>query len=296
MRSTHVPRQAFMLVELLVVIAIIAVLISVLLPALNKAREAADTLACGSNLRQIGVAAHQYIAEFGCYPPAGYKFTGGRVLTWDRLLNRYLGGQVPLEYTTSKRFAEKSLKVFICPSDRVPRAAFGAGTLPQSYSAARPFRRSNGTYSPTPEQDAAGYYRYTTLGVMDWGDATRNPNQQQGTKGEQHINVMRHVKPGMVKKPCIMIVERPFDNNFQGEDASCYTINPQWQTWDGGASSTRFPVSHGSRDSRKFNYLFSDGHIELLTRAESWGHESNTLNGACRLGSMWRRNDMLNPQ
>src|SRR5215210_4213670 len=87
-------RTAFTLVELLVVIAIIGILVGLLLPAVQAAREAARRMSCSNNLKQLGLAMHNYHDTYKAFPP-GVTSIGGPGLghwgvSWMPLILRFI--------------------------------------------------------------------------------------------------------------------------------------------------------------------------------------------------------------
>jgi prepilin-type N-terminal cleavage/methylation domain-containing protein len=131
-RSIRKWRSAFTLVELLVVIAIIGVLIALLLPAVQAAREAARQAQCKNNLKQFGLAMHNYEVVYRALP-AGYLYKQGPQgnhlgFSWGTLCLPFLElGNMheqfdldrPVFDAVNQRPREQHLQTFLCPSDPV---------------------------------------------------------------------------------------------------------------------------------------------------------------------------------
>ena len=137
MSTTRPARsRGFTLIELLVVIAIIAILIALLLPAVQQAREAARRTQCRNNLKQLGLAIHNYHDTFLCFPPQmlNVDTNNNRRWGWGVSILPYVeqaqlfnalnpnGAQIPGANTSYNGVAllRGTVAVYLCPSDSGP--------------------------------------------------------------------------------------------------------------------------------------------------------------------------------
>lgn len=233
MLKEPVRKRGFTLIELLVVIAIIAVLIALLLPAVQQAREAARRSTCKNNLKQFGIALHNYHEAFGLFPPAhirtwdgGTGVTGWRGWSVHAMLLPYMDqqplyeqlefrtyfdwadGAAPFPNSKNTTLRRTRIQAFLCPSDT---------TFPGSVE------RGNNNYAGSMGPSLGQYV--SPLGVRD------------GFFNFDVIVRMGDLRDGASNTTC-MAEQLVGDNNNNAYTAGDVVRN---QAWPGGTTTVTKP-------------------------------------------------------
>ena len=260
------------MIELLVVIAIIAILAAMLLPALASAKQKAWRIQCTSQMKQLGLG----MTLFGNdhedrLPPAAFR-TGNYLyqLSWDDYIHRYIGGtdsdgDLLVGISGALTDATKTPKILKCPADRIEISI----SYIKDFASRRTYSMNYGgmmDYSATQTLPAP------TRGVglyISKGDASLPPWDPPGYKAS------------LAKDPSgtLLMAEVPNGRNAAGNDWPSFCAGPSENPALGlgpdpyqlGSGQFGYGDNAYGIHSKRFNYLFHDGHVQALKTTDTIG-------------------------
>jgi prepilin-type N-terminal cleavage/methylation domain-containing protein/prepilin-type processing-associated H-X9-DG protein len=287
MKPSHV-RRAFTLLELLVVLAILAVLVGLLLPAVQKVRQAAARIQCKNNLKQIGVAFHNYHAANDHFPP-GFTSASATVdgegtgpgWGWAAYLLPYLEqeglfGRIDFNKDIrdpANAFARaQSLKVFLCPADSPAGPTFtvvDASGGPLCDVAFANYVGVGGTNEVTGYPDTSGGTQYQ--GVLLRNSRARVTDILDGSSNTLLVGERASKRSPMTTwvgavTGCVVPPQSP---GYDNEGPPVLVLTNTGSVADARVPNN--PLDHvedsNSRHAQGVNFLFADGSVRSVNNS-----------------------------
>jgi prepilin-type N-terminal cleavage/methylation domain-containing protein/prepilin-type processing-associated H-X9-DG protein len=284
-------RRAFTLVELLVVIAIVGVLLALLLPAVQAAREAGRRASCQNNLRQLGLALHNFHGVHRVLPASGWTTAGsgnpkGKFVGWRPLVLPYLEEanlqrlyEFDVNWWEGRNIAAglTPLAVFRCPAvperqevtsavAKPPRPAmtFPGPLAPTDYEAIMGVQSSvNPDRYPTPATNRSAMFRNSAVRLTQIVDGTPSTILLVECAARPLVYRGRHARLDLANDQGQGWIdsEGPFSLDGSNEDGSLQGQGPSATPWAINATNENEPYSFHAAGC---NMLFADSHVQFL--------------------------------
>jgi prepilin-type N-terminal cleavage/methylation domain-containing protein/prepilin-type processing-associated H-X9-DG protein len=269
--------RGFTLIELLVVIAIIAILIALLLPAVQQAREAARRTECKNNLKQIGIALHNYHETFNCFPPGWISSTATgnpnnlgwsiHILPFIEQVNLYNALNFLQSYSTADTNLSTLIPAFRCASDTGTATVNGfarsnyAGVIMYTYTLPNGSLITNGG-AVTATHGGGSFGNLSKRNFRDYRDGTANTIMVGERMATGTINSITRGTEAIIAGTATAVAGTG-DLNVVGSPmyylgaAPGVIVNPNANANNYGAFS--------SRHSGGAQFLLGDGSVRLIS-------------------------------